>query len=181
MTSDIQYLFINAAPINSWTDDISTYASLFVATLALFTSLWQGHTSRKHNILMVKPLLEGHSSHDKNNSTYSLEIRNDGLGPAIITAARIYRDGKLVEGEGPTIIDQAMTGVEGCELINREFFWTRFIVPAGKKIDLLLVKHDRKIQDMDAYLGRILDLEIDYEDAYGNKCETYRTRKPTEL
>ena len=89
VTSDIQYFLINAANESNWSDDIPAIASGFIALLALFTTMYQSHLSRKHNRLSVKPHIALHSEEDGN--TFKIIIRNDGLGPAKIDTLEIYK------------------------------------------------------------------------------------------
>ncbi len=172
MTYDIHYIFVESAS----SSDVTAWVAILISLLALGATLWQGHLSRTHNKLSVRPELEGHSSWQ--DDLYSLEVRNDGLGPAIIKAARIYYKGNLVNSEGPQAIVDAFQPVEGCELLRHEFFYTPFVLPAGSKISVFTVKYSDKIEDIESYLGGMLCLEIDYESAYKERRPTYKTRQP---
>ncbi|HGM8505710.1 TPA: hypothetical protein ACKQBN_004397 [Pseudomonas aeruginosa] len=171
MTYDIHYFFVAPPSI-----DVTAWIAIAISILALISTFWQGHLSRTHNKLSVRPQLEGHSQWDGAN--YSLEVRNDGLGPAIIKSARVYFKGELLSGEGPPLIEKAFECVERCDLMRHEFFYTPFILPAGKSVNVFLVQYDEDIQEIEAYLGGLLRLEIDYESAYGERLPTYKSRIP---
>ncbi|WP_425327385.1 hypothetical protein [Pseudomonas nitroreducens] len=172
MTFDVHYIFVESAP----SGDVTTWIAIAISILALISTFWQGHLSRVHNKLSVRPQLEGHSQWDGRN--YSLEVRNDGLGPAIITDASVYHKSEKLDGEGPPLIEIAFKRIEFCNLMQHEFFYTPFILPAGKAVNIFLVQYDEKIQNIEAYLGELLRLEIEYESAYGEKLPTYKSRNP---
>lgn len=108
---------------------------------------------------------------------YTLTVRNDGLGPAILTQARVYYRGRLVEGEGTALIDAAFANVPDCTLLSRAFFHPPFVLPAGKSIEVFEVKCEIDFEDIEVYLGCLLHLQIDYESAYHEKRPMYETRR----
>lgn len=172
MAYDIHYIVVESASGTNW----SAWIAIGISILAVIATGWQAHLTRAHNKLSVRPQLEGHA-HTENN-IYSLEVRNDGLGPAVITGARVYRGDTQLDGEGPPLIEQAFKGIPGCQLIAHEFFYTPFVLPAGKSIEICKVLHDDTIPDIEALLGGLLRLQIDYESAYKERCQMYETRRP---
>lgn len=169
MIYDVHYFF------ESDKESVTAWVAIAISVLALAATLYQAHLSRNHNRLMVRPHLAGHGA--STGDVYSLTVRNDGLGPAWITGARLYRDGKLLDGEGASLIDQGFAGISGCVLRYREFFYSEYVLPAGQEIRICEVVYDPRIRDVDSYLANILYLEIDYRDAYGKNCVTYSSRR----
>ncbi|MNJ77531.1 hypothetical protein D3C77_750510 [compost metagenome] len=51
------------------------------------------------------------------------------------------------------------------------------MLPAGNKIEVCKVKFNPGLGNFDDYLAGILYLEIDYESAYREKCEMYKSRQ----
>lgn len=171
MVYDVHYFF----EIENTDVDWAAWGAVLISILALGVTFWQAHLARRHNKLSVRPYLAGHTS--CSDTTYSLEIRNDGLGPALLTAVRVYRDGKLIEGEGTQLVDNAFSGVPGCKLEGREFFYPVFVLPAGQSINVFTVKYDPAIDDIELYLASRLCLEIEYKSSYEEPCPKYTTRK----
>lgn len=172
MTYDIQYIILQA-PSGM---DLSAWAAVGISVLALFATIWQARVTRTHNRLSVRPLLEGHSL--TRDDVYSLQIRNDGLGPAVITDARAFRRNERLAGEGPQLVKNAFQGIPGCQLTAHHFFYTPFVLPAGGTIEVFSVRFNTAISDIEAYLGEQLHLELDYESAYKEKCPPYVSRRP---
>lgn len=155
--------------------DLAAWLAVFISALALGTTFWQAHLSRKHNKLSVRPHLAGHASWN-DEGVYSLVLRNDGLGPAIITGARVFREGCLLPGEGPELVVKAFDNLPRCKLLGHEFFYLEHVVPAGKEIEICTVQFDAGIKDFDEYLSGLLLLELDYKSAYNEYCPMYTTR-----
>jgi len=67
-----------------------------IAAIALTISAWQGFLFRKHNQLSVRPLLdiEIGARKDYEGKVATINLKNDGLGPAIINNCKVTLDGK---------------------------------------------------------------------------------------
>jgi len=156
--------------------DLAPWVAIFISFLALGVTVWQSHLARAHNKLSVRPYLAGHSTWTEDR-VYTLQLRNDGLGPAIITGARVYRSGVLVEGEGPSLVVKAFDRVPGCELLAHEFFFLDYVIPAGHFVEVCTVKFGAEITDIDSFLAGHLVLELDYKSAYDEPLPMYSSRK----
>ncbi len=81
---------------NGWGLPLGTSLALFIAALGLFVTLYNSYVSRKHFQLSVKPHLIFDSTFDSVTEdgffTYSLKVKNVGLGPAIIESYKISLD-----------------------------------------------------------------------------------------
>jgi len=69
-------------------------AALVVAICALFLTVYQAHLSRRHNRISVSPSLTSFASRksDEGHGELRLELRNNGLGPALIDSFRFVLD-----------------------------------------------------------------------------------------
>lgn len=73
------------------TNTAISLSAVFIALSALATSIWQGVISRKHNKLSVRPnLVLDH--YEENSLTTSFTLKNNGLGPALISSFQITFD-----------------------------------------------------------------------------------------
>ncbi|WP_336333896.1 hypothetical protein [Pseudomonas putida] len=171
MVYDVSYYFIscNSGP------DLAPWVAIIVSFLALGATIWQSRVSREHNRLSVRPHLGAHNSWT-DDRIFKFEVRNDGLGPAIITAARIYRNGELVEGKGSSLVVKAFEGVPGCKLQGHEFFYPEYVVPAGQVIEICTLEYGPGIDNIETFLSDYLLLEIDYKSAYNERLPMFSTR-----
>lgn len=156
--------------------DASTWVAIFISTLALIITFWQGYVTRKHNMLSVRPYLGGHATWGE-GGVYVLKVTNDGLGPAVITAGRVFCRGERIEGYGTAVIVKAFQDIPGCELIGQEFFHPEYVLPVGSSIEVCTVKYDSTVGDIDDYLAGLLCLELEYRSVYGGGLLKYTSRR----
>jgi hypothetical protein len=76
------------------TDNWISLSAVFIALCALFLSIYEGCSNRKHNRLSVKPLILLDSGLDETGSGF--RIRNSGLGPALIKWFSVEIDEKTI-------------------------------------------------------------------------------------
>lgn len=83
--------------VMSRSERLQSSVAIFIATIALMISVWQGCEQRKHNRLSVRPLLNFDMI--SYNTTRSIKLSNNGLGPAVIKSFRLTLDGKQIDAE----------------------------------------------------------------------------------
>jgi hypothetical protein len=79
---------------------ITGISSAAIALCALGLSIWQGVLARKHHRLSFRPHLTTWKSANAETGLYSIEIINNGIGPAIIEEFIVSVDGKRLAGNG---------------------------------------------------------------------------------
>lgn len=154
---------------------IIALASITIALSALAVAIWQGHLMRKHNRLSLRPHLTFKQTMSEANPQFSLELLNNGLGPAIIKRFQVLIDGKReehFEAQGwIALLD--LIGLKGraigtgCE--------TDEFLAAGQSLQLI------KYESSPSPLGtrklrqalRRIEVHINYQSVYGDR---YRVR-----
>lgn len=91
----------------SW-EAIAGLSSALIALCALGLTLWQIRTGICHNKLSVKPHLTTWSHEDHQNHQYSVELLNNGIGPAFFESFQIQIDGQPVSGEGTELMEKVL-------------------------------------------------------------------------
>lgn len=91
----------------SW-EAIAGLSSAIIALCALGLTVWQAKIARHHNRLSVTPHLTTWSHRDVTNNRYSIELLNNGIGPALIESFSIHVDGQLISGDGLELIEKAL-------------------------------------------------------------------------
>lgn len=79
---------------------IGESCAILVAALALGFSIWDRYRARKHERLMLKPVILETRMKWPEKGIWQYSIVNAGLGPAIVTSMRLYRDGELLKPVG---------------------------------------------------------------------------------
>lgn len=83
-------------------------SSAVIALSALGLTIWQATIIRYHNRLSVTPHLTTWSHQDAANKRYSVELLNNGIGPALVESFCICVDGQLLSGTGMEPIEKAL-------------------------------------------------------------------------
>ena len=86
---------------------IADNSSMIIAISALVLTVWQAYITRQHNKLTVAPYLTTWSQADDENGFYSIEIMNNGIGPALIKAFQVFVDGVEIKGPDSELVDKA--------------------------------------------------------------------------
>ncbi|WP_146043141.1 hypothetical protein [Pseudomonas protegens] len=167
MPAEIQYFLINAAAEKEWTDYAFGISSILIAIIALCTSIYQSILSRNHNKITVRPHLATHVEQEE--GLFKMEIRNDGVGPAIITSAKLLFEGIEVEGKGSQLIENALKKVPHCNIECVGFFTPVFVLPQGGTVEVATISHSKDIENLSEHLEQYLQLEIEYQSVYGEK------------
>jgi hypothetical protein len=154
--------------------DISFIAAAIAFAAMAFTG-WQAWISRKHNKLSVTPHLTIWES-ELNNGSYSYELRNNGIGPAIITSLQFFVDGELVSGkklEPHRKIVQLLLPNIHCNFTG-SYFPPGYMMPAGNSINLISISilgiHGLTKSELEASAERVC-VVINYESIYGDKFD----------
>lgn len=147
-------------------------SSTIIALCALGYSVYQGYQIRIHNKLSVRPHLSTWTHSNVEERTYTVELINNGLGPAVIDNFVVKIDGKKISGDGTEPIEKAlktlfpripyhahqsyvaqgysMAPKERCKVVEVKFTETQF--PSPEEVEQAL---------------RRSDLEITYKSYYG--------------
>lgn len=86
---------------------IADNSSMVIAISALVLTVWQAYITRQHNKLSVSPYLTTWSHTDGGNGHYSIEIMNNGIGPALIKAFQVFVDGVEIKGNESELVEKA--------------------------------------------------------------------------
>ncbi|MEP0134343.1 MAG: hypothetical protein ABJJ25_08950 [Eudoraea sp.] len=75
-------------------DKIVGLSAMSISVLTLIIFIYQTNLMSKQNYLSILPYLQISTSNDKAENTFSLDIKNHGVGPAIIESVIIYYKGE---------------------------------------------------------------------------------------
>lgn len=165
------------------------FASLIIALCAFFLAYDQSQKNREHNRLSVMPyLIITTSEHNKDNETYSLELNNRGLGPAIITGIDIKTEKSFnvyyEEMDWIKIIEN-IDSEKKLDLLNKikDLAYTNFegkvVIPAGENLKLLYIPKTNLNNENKKTFKKILEkfsIGICYKSFYGdvNMVKNYK-------
>jgi hypothetical protein len=87
---------------------IARASSTVIALCALGLTVWQAYIARRHNKLSVRPHLTTWIHSDKTNHIYTVDLLNNGVGPAFIKDFKLLVDGHAIVGEGYEPVEKAL-------------------------------------------------------------------------
>ncbi|MCA9741324.1 MAG: hypothetical protein H6695_08455 [Deferribacteres bacterium] len=160
-------------------DQITAIATVSIALLALFVSIWQGALARKHNRLSVKPFLQVETSIVE---PFGVWVHNKGVGPAIIATAQVYKNGKRIGNSS----DSDSADISKRESILAEFGlnkeWINFgfwdakalalgAVSAGESVQILGLTSKLNKENQQKFIQSLqsFGLKIEYKSVYAEK------------
>jgi hypothetical protein len=113
--------------------------SELIASSALGLTIWQGYLARRHNKLSVSPHLAFSTSFSDRDPHFSIDIKNNGLGTAIITSFEIMIDGvtQKVNREEEVILIYRQLNIPHKERVGGRYFNPGDSISAGEVLNII--------------------------------------------
>ena len=163
--------WVNCIQTNaSWSvDDLTGIATVAIALCAIFFTYWQVRVVKKHNKLSVRPNLTiwTHSE----SSSYSVELINNGVGPAIIGCLLVFVDGTRLQGKEFEPFKEAIDILFPASMDSCAYAWVSkgYCMAANERRALVSIKFKANAvpskQAIDEALSRVR-LVIHYASIY---------------
>ncbi|PMN17011.1 hypothetical protein BCT39_16730 [Vibrio lentus] len=129
---------------------------------------------RKHNRISFRPHLTSWSHQEQRQGAYTLDIINNGLGPAIVKEFTVSVDGEVIDAKGIEPIERALKKIFANELYTAHYEYMGVGYVMGEKDRCRVV--DLKFEGEQIPTGLEVEkaierarLEIIYESFYGEK------------
>lgn len=158
---------------------LSGHAEAVIAVCALAFTVYQAFLSRRHNRLSVTPHLaifpNTHSA--VSQGVVSVELLNNGLGPAIIKNYQVYFDNRLIadcDHKKLTGFFENLDLIKGQKNVDHHLttLGQNYAMAAGDKKQIVAIKFPKATkEDIEKYetlLDRF-DLVVKYKSMYGKK------------
>ena len=158
-----------------------------IAVCALAISIYEARLARRHNVLTLIPRLELKQSRIEiddptTNSKvhFTLDIKNTGMGPAIINDFEVYfktklRKKKFSLAKFSEIIEEIKKNHKSLYVeIFHETLCRNLFIPAGEKVNLLTVtclQYTEESKDELKYVFDRMEAIITYISLYGEEFE----------
>ncbi len=143
-----------------------------IALLALGISIWQGWQIRIHNKLSVRPHLTTWINTDAKKGYYTLELINNGIGPALIEEFLVKVDGKIISGQGSEPLEKALKIILPSDLkytTLHGYISKGYSMTAKEKIIIVAIQFPKQsfpsLEFMNEAIKRTT-LDIDYKSFY---------------
>ena len=155
-------------------EGIAALSSAAIALCAFGVTIWQVRTSQKHNRLSVKPFLTTWRDFDLDTHHYSIQLLNNGVGPAVINSFNIIVDGKAIPGRPSDLVENALKLLfPGCNYVSyHSYVGPGYIMSPKEQRHLVEIRFSSpNIPTPDQVKQNIerARLIIDYESIYAEK------------
>jgi len=155
---------------------IISISTVLISILALGLTVWHGYSTRKHNILSVKPMLVFQL--DRANK-FQFNLKNTGIGPALICDFKIKFDGKVV-ADNPSPLNDPYPDI--FKLLGIGGFKYEWHIP-GKNTSYSVNEQHRllsidfieeEFKGLDGFKSQVLEIlkkiefEVSYQSVYKN-------------
>ena len=160
-------------------EGIGAIGSVLVASLAFGVTIWHAWTTRKHNRLSVKPLLNTWNDFGSFADGLEITLRNIGIGPALIESFEIYVDAKKVDGIGTDPINKAISilfPVNTPTILYSSYLAKGGVLGVNEKIKVLSIKFPPNFFPSPPIMEHTLNrckLIVRYQSIYENEVFTY--------
>ena len=154
-------------------------SAMIIAIASITIAIWEGSTMRKHYYLSVMPRLNNSFSIDDSSSSSKaraiFEIRNNGLGPAVIISREYFVDGEKIDDSKnhfSVIILQALN-FDNTAGSTFQSISNGFTISAGDNLKVFGLYFNNR----EAFYRQRMELHdrlsyiIKYESLYGEKYE----------
>jgi hypothetical protein len=184
ITVEQELLKVAAWGRDAW-DFIGNNAANIIALTAAAVVATQAWLTREHNRLSVRPHLQTHIDTQTNFQEsvfyYSVELRNNGLGPAIVKKWSVFLDGVEQQLQTREEVDTFIKGLISNFLsLKTRFFGPDEVMRANDSQTILALKlplmSTAGHKDFEKQLNR-LGLVVEYTSMYGERLRPLDTRK----
>ena len=143
--------------------------SISVLTLIIF--IYQTNLMSKQNYLSILPYVQISTSDDKAQNTFSLDIKNHGVGPAIIESVIIYYKGEKhdLKEYNNYLYDYLKTEMPILDSVNFFSYSTLdkgIAIPANSNYNVLKVESERDYDLLTKSIAELLSEGLRFEIIY---------------
>lgn len=147
-------------------DRVVSFSAIFISLLTLVIFIYQTNLMRKQNFLSILPYLSVDTSINHVQGTFTLELKNLGIGPAIIESRKIKNEEKWMDID---FVDFLQNFIQQDSSISiRSTTLTKgTAIPANSSLILIKVfMSPEKFPDFMAKFENLQANGIDYEIIY---------------
>ncbi len=156
------------------TDKILSLAAIFISFITLYIFIRQTNIMERQSHLSVMPYLLIETSENRGNQTYSVDLVNHGVGPAIIDQVVIRYKGREYRQQLMDFFRAELEGMDSVEAVNTTTILKGSAIRSGDGINVLTIGGgSRSFTDfakaMKQLTGRKFNYEVQYRSIYGHR------------
>lgn len=153
-------------------DKIVSLSAMSISILTLIIFIYQTNLMSKQNYLSILPYVQISTSNDKANNTFSLDIKNHGVGPAIIESVIIYykdekHDLRDYDNNLYNYLKSEMKVLDSVNFFSTSTLDRGIAIPANSNYNVFKVFESEKDYDLlTSSLENLIKQGLNYEITY---------------
>lgn len=152
-------------------EKLLSFSAMAISFITLLIFIYQTNLMSRQNYLSIMPYLEISTSTSTTKHSFTLDLKNHGVGPAIIESVMINYQGKTynLEDYGDHLFNFFASVEPRLDSFNAYSFATLdkgMAIPANTAYQIIGVKDSSDFQIMVSTLERLLDEGMKYEITY---------------
>lgn len=152
------------------TDKIVSFSAIMISLVTLIVFIYQTQLMAEQQRLSVLP----HMSFAYMNTggpDFTILVSNDGIGPAFVEDVEIHYADSIYKKDLPSFLYQDVPEMDSIENVVHSNILPGQLIPAGRRIEILMVEGSQKDADRLLSLLRQLNIraELRYRSAYNER------------
>ena len=170
-----------------WTSEkIVSFSAIFISVMSLFIFKKQTDIIEEQSHRSVMPYLLMETSNSEKFKTFGIDIKNHGVGPAIIEERKIYFHGEVYDMEFRDFFWNVLEGTDSINVINNSSLQPGFALPAGASRNIMVAGGDdysymEFLRVMEIVMGENFQYKIVYRSIYNDRWEISSENNTPEL
>ncbi|MCB0581306.1 MAG: hypothetical protein KDD10_18595 [Phaeodactylibacter sp.] len=153
-------------------DKLVSLSAISISFITLLIFVYQTNLMRRQNYIAIMPYLMLSTTNDGESNTFEINLKNHGVGPAIIESVTLRHKGKTyrLEDYNHDFFNFLSSEVSGLDSLKNVSFSTLDIglaIPANSSYNILAVKNDpQEHQQVREAISRLIAEGFEFEVVY---------------
>ena len=164
-------------------DKILSLSAMSISVFTLIIFIYQTNLMSKQNFLSILPYLQMSTSHNKAENAFSLDIKNHGVGPAIIESVIIYykdekHDLREYDSHLYYYLKSEMPILDSIKIFSSAALDRGMAIPTNSNFNVFIVQDSEKnfnliSNSLNELIGKGLRYEITYKSIQNERWVIY--------
>ncbi len=153
-------------------DKLVSLSAISISFITLVIFIYQTNLMRQQNFISIMPYLMLSTTNDGEQNTFAVNLKNHGVGPAIIESASLTHRGERYRLEDYnhyffTFLTSKVPGLDSLKNVSFSSLDIGLAIPANSNYNVLTVKDSpEEYQKVREAISRLLEEGLEFEVTY---------------
>lgn len=153
-------------------DKLVSLSAISISFITLLIFIYQTNLMRRQNYISIMPYLMLSTTNNSEKNTFEINLKNHGVGPAIIESAVLTYQGERYRLEDYNhyffnFLASKAPGVDSMKSVSYSSLDIGLAIPANSNYNILTVKGDpQEFQKIRAAISSLLEEGLEFEVVY---------------